>query len=133
MARIGDRSRSLAEIEGVAWPVPAADATRLVTTAHALRRVPIGELGPEGLRLLISQDIGLPHLLPLALELLRADPMIAGDLYEGDLLNAVLTRHASTWGQAPQAAAELRAIVAELVDLPVGLRDGVDAFVATGP
>lgn len=37
----------------------------LVRTAHALRREPIGALDAEGLRLLISQDIGLDVLVPI--------------------------------------------------------------------
>ncbi|MFE9968649.1 contact-dependent growth inhibition system immunity protein [Streptomyces sp. NPDC005525] len=39
------------------WPAPSADDTRLVVTAHALRRRPIGELIVEDMRLLIGQDI----------------------------------------------------------------------------
>ncbi|MCX4231305.1 MULTISPECIES: contact-dependent growth inhibition system immunity protein [Streptomyces] len=70
-----DYERSLEEIERDRWPAPPQDATRLVATAHALRRRPIGELAVEDMRLLIGQDIGLPCLLPLALEVLRGDPM----------------------------------------------------------
>ncbi|WP_329300492.1 contact-dependent growth inhibition system immunity protein [Streptomyces sp. NBC_00659] len=56
-----------------------ADSSRLVSTAHALRCRPIGGLTVEDLRLLIGQDAGLAHLLPLALEVLRDDPMAEGD------------------------------------------------------
>ncbi|MCP3766638.1 contact-dependent growth inhibition system immunity protein [Streptomyces sp. MAR25Y5] len=49
-------------------------------TAHALRRRPIGELAVEDMRLLIGQNVGLAHLLPLALEVLRDDPMAEGDM-----------------------------------------------------
>jgi hypothetical protein len=89
------RDRSLEELEGERWPEPPVGATRLVLTAHALRRRPLGELSVEELRLMISQGLGLRHLLPLAREILRADPMAAGDLYPGDLLAAVQRRDPS--------------------------------------
>ncbi|MDT0453184.1 contact-dependent growth inhibition system immunity protein [Streptomyces hesseae] len=130
VSRFVNGSRSLEEIEGVRWPAPPADATRLVATAHALRRKPISVLGPEDLRLLISQDVGLLHLLPSAVELLRADPMVEGDLYEGDLLSAVLTRGREAWAGVPGTARELRTIVSGLVDLSPGLRREADDFLA---
>ncbi|MFE4801034.1 contact-dependent growth inhibition system immunity protein [Streptomyces sp. NPDC056708] len=92
MTRPLNRDRSLEGLEDDRWPAPSGDATRLVATAHALRRKPIGELTVEDMRLLIRQNEGLPYLLPLALEVLRLDPMAEGHMYEGDLLSAVLTR-----------------------------------------
>ncbi|MFF3488461.1 contact-dependent growth inhibition system immunity protein [Streptomyces sp. NPDC002701] len=35
--------------------------------------------------------MGLAHLLPLAVEVRRINPLAEGDVYEGDLLAAVLT------------------------------------------
>ncbi|GAA1085837.1 MULTISPECIES: contact-dependent growth inhibition system immunity protein [Kitasatospora] len=101
--------RSLDELEG-AWPPPGPGATRLVATAHALRRVPLGELGAEGLRLLIGQDVGLPHLVPVALDLLEADPATEGGLYPGDLHHAVAGRSPGFWASHPDLAARLRAV-----------------------
>ncbi|MDF6045542.1 hypothetical protein LRD69_26045 [Streptomyces sp. JH14] len=82
------------------WPAPSADNTRLITTAHALRRRPIGELTVEDMRLLIGQDIGLPYLLPLAVEVLRENPMPEGHMYEGGLLS----RCAGAQGPRPMRA-----------------------------
>ncbi|MET8138434.1 contact-dependent growth inhibition system immunity protein [Streptomyces sp. NPDC005251] len=78
MTRSLNRHRSLEELERDRWSAPSADDTRLVATALALRRRPIGELTVEDMRLLIRQDIGLSHLLPLALEVLRENPMAEG-------------------------------------------------------
>ncbi|MER5474310.1 contact-dependent growth inhibition system immunity protein [Streptomyces sp. NPDC002685] len=96
------RDRSLEELERDRWPAPSADDTRLVATALALRRRPIGELTVEDMRVLIRQDIGLPYLLPLALEVLRDNPMQEGHMYEGDLLSAVLTRNPAVWTEFPE-------------------------------
>ncbi|MGW1073826.1 contact-dependent growth inhibition system immunity protein [Streptomyces sp. NPDC002537] len=134
MTRSVKRDRSLEQLEGDRWPDPPADAGRLVVTASALRRKPVGELTVEDLRLLIQQDIGLPHLLPLAVEVLHQDPLAEGDLYEGDLLAAVVSRGPAVWRGAPELAGELRGIVAGLTGLPRALRREVDGFLtAVGP
>jgi hypothetical protein len=112
------------------WPAPSADATGLVATAHALRRRPIGELTVEDMRLLIGQDIGLPYLLPLALEVLRDNPMAEGHMYEGDLLAAVLTRNPAVWTESSELGRELRVIISNLTDLPPDLQQKVERFLA---
>ncbi|MET7853968.1 contact-dependent growth inhibition system immunity protein [Streptomyces avermitilis] len=129
MTRPLNRDRSLEELEHDRWPAPAADATRLVATAHALRRRPVGELTVEDIRLLIGQDVGLPYLLPLALEALRDNPMAEGDMYEGDLLSAVLTRNPAVWAASLGLGRELRAIVSQLTDLPPDLQQKVEGLV----
>ncbi|MET9896574.1 contact-dependent growth inhibition system immunity protein [Streptomyces sp. NPDC006465] len=130
MTRPLHRDRSLEELERAHWPAPSAEDTRLVATAHALRRRPIGELTVEDMRLLIGQDLGLPYLLPLALEVLRNNPMAEGDMYEGDLLSAVLTRNPSVWAEFPELGPELRVIVSKSTDLPPDLQQRVERFLA---
>ena len=46
---------------------------------------------------MIGQQMSLPYLLPLALELLHVGPFTAGDFYEGDLLENVLRIEAPFW------------------------------------
>ncbi|MGW2542939.1 contact-dependent growth inhibition system immunity protein [Kitasatospora sp. NPDC001574] len=123
-----NRDRSLEELERDSWPTPPADATRLVAAVHALRRQPIGELTVEGMRLLIRQDVGLLHLLPVALELLRENPVAEGDLYPGDLLSAVLTRDPAVWNESAELRHEFRVIVSELVDMPPALQRDIEWF-----
>ena len=95
-----DKSRSLEEIEDDRWGDPPADATRLVTTAYALRKRPVGALDAEGLRLLISQQIGLDTIVPLALEQVESEPLAEGDFYPGDLLDALIRRVPDSYWQA---------------------------------
>ncbi|MGW5210674.1 contact-dependent growth inhibition system immunity protein [Streptomyces sp. NPDC004051] len=130
MTRFVARDRSLEELERDRRPAPPAGASRLVVTAHALRRRPIGELTVEDMRLLIGQNVGLAHLLPLALEVLRDDPMAEGDMYEGDLLSAVLTRKPAVWSDLPEARRELGVIVSGLTDLSPPLVREVERFLA---
>ncbi|MFB6784570.1 contact-dependent growth inhibition system immunity protein [Streptomyces sp. NPDC056352] len=130
MTRPLNRDRSLEKLERACWPAPSADDTRLITTAHALRRRPIGELTVEDMRLLIGQGIGLPYLLPLAVEVLRENPMAEGHMYEGDLLSAVLTRNPSVWAEFPELGRELHVIVSKLAGLPPYLQQKVERFLA---
>ncbi|MEU8765060.1 contact-dependent growth inhibition system immunity protein [Streptomyces sp. NPDC048659] len=130
MTRLVNRDRSLEELERDCWPAPSGGETRLMATARELRRKPISDLTVEDLRLLIKQDIGLAYLLPLAVEVLRADPLAEGDMYEGDLLAAVLARSPAVWKELPGLGRELRLIVSELADVPPNLERDVEGFLA---
>ncbi len=130
VTRLVNRDRSLEELERDRWPAPSGNVTRLVATVHALRRKPIGELTVEDLRLLVRQDVGLADVLPVALEVLRDDPMAEGDMYEGDLLAAVLTRSPEVWSGSPELGRELRLILSELSDLTPFLKQDVERFLA---
>ncbi|QJT06543.1 hypothetical protein G9272_44765 [Streptomyces asoensis] len=124
-----DRSRSLEELERDRWQAPPPDATRLMSRVHALRSRPVGTLTVEDLRLLIRQDIGLAVLLPLAVEVLRDNPLAEGHMGEGDLLCAVLTRNSAIWSAYPDPARQLTFIVGGLSGLSPDLRSEVERFV----
>lgn len=111
-----DRSKSLQQLEGQDWGEPTYDS-HLVTECHRLRRIPIREFTAENLRIMIGQQIGLPYLIPLALELLRGDPFTAGDFYEGDLLAAVLRADSRFWIASPELRAEAARIAQQALSL----------------
>ncbi|GAA0482647.1 hypothetical protein Ade02nite_66320 [Paractinoplanes deccanensis] len=122
--------QSLEEIEGNAWGDPPPGASRLVVTVHALRRRPVGELGVEGLRVLIGQREGLATLVPLALGELERDPLAEGDFYPGDLLAAVVRVPESYWREHRDQAVRLRAVTesVDLGELDEGTRGDIAAF-----
>jgi contact-dependent growth inhibition (CDI) system CdiI-like immunity protein len=103
--------QSLEQLEGHAWGDPPAGASRLVATVHELRRRPIGQLGVEDLRVLIGQQVGLDVLVPIALDVLAAEPLTAGDFYPGDLLASVLRVPGDYWQIHPSWGARLRDII----------------------
>jgi hypothetical protein len=80
--------RTLESLEGVVWPPPDFHS-HLVNTVHRLRKKPIDEFTTEELRIVIGQGEGFKYLLPLALDILEADPLAEGDFYPGDLFVAV--------------------------------------------
>ena len=105
---------TLDDVDPPAWPAPAADATALIRRVHALRAVPLANLTAEDLRLLISQDVARPTLVPLALEVLHRDPLIEGAHYPGDLLQAVLCVPDVHWRAHPGQLLALRECLSRL-------------------
>ncbi|MFG2971192.1 contact-dependent growth inhibition system immunity protein [Streptomyces sp. NPDC048288] len=130
MTRTAERERCIEERERDRRPAPPAGASRLAVTVHALRHRPVGELSVEDLRLMTGQDVGLAHLLPLAVEILRDDPMAQGDLYEGDLLSAVPTRKPAARNELPRARREPGTAVSGPTGLPPGLAQQAGRFPA---
>lgn len=60
---------------------------------------------------MIGQNIGLPYLMPMALEQLTTDSFAEGDFYGGDLLVVTLRVEEQFWRQRPELAEALAAIV----------------------
>ncbi|NUK01236.1 hypothetical protein HRW23_12020 [Streptomyces lunaelactis] len=127
--------RTLDELDPPRWTPPAADATHLVRKVHELRYVPLSALGPADLRTLISQQVALPYVLPLAVPLLLEEPLLDAYFYEGDLLLAAIDAPVSAWAQLPDLGARLRAVITTLpegavADLPRGATEALARFVA---
>ncbi len=90
-------------IENDYWGDAPADATWLIRRCYELRKKQIKELDTEDMRLLIRQDIALPILIPLAIQILRKDVLAEGEMYPGDLLQAVLEADEKYWRRHPEA------------------------------
>lgn len=101
---------TLEELEQSNWGEPTY-SSHLVKECHRLRRVQLRLLTIENLRILIGQNIGLPFLMPLALERLEQNPLAEGDFYPGDLLCAALRVEADFWGAHAEERARLDGIV----------------------
>ncbi|QDI71434.1 hypothetical protein CD934_24210 [Streptomyces calvus] len=135
MDRLLHLDRTLDELDPPCWAPPGSDATRLVRKVHELRQVPLGELWPADLRTLISQQIALSYVLPLAVRLLLDEPMLDAYFYEGDLLLAAVNVPASAWDLFPDLGTRLRTVITTLPDeavasLPRGAAEELTRFVA---
>lgn len=104
-------SVTLEQLENDYWP-EREYPSRLVALCHQYRKVPLSTLTVEQFRLLISQHIGLPYLVPLALQLLSENILAEGDLYEGDLLSSVLKLPTTFWQQHPALAKQFEGLKA---------------------
>ncbi|HEX3778969.1 MAG TPA: contact-dependent growth inhibition system immunity protein [Pseudonocardiaceae bacterium] len=126
-------SLTLEQIEQDAWGSAPENASRLVRTAHELRRKPIGTLTVEDLRLLISQQIGLDVLVPRAVALLRQNPLLEGDFYPGDLLMAVLKQPSSYWQRHTGLLAAMREVAGSVEEPDADLSADIERFLASAP
>jgi hypothetical protein len=128
---------TIQQIEGRDWGTPPADASSLVKRCTELRRKPLEKFTVEDLRIMLGQEIAVPILLPLAVDVLTSDPRAAGDYYPGDLLRAVLRLPASAWSAMPEVRQRLAAAVAGVdlddVHLPEGARDAVASLLRLSP
>jgi len=91
---------TIEELEGVRWRdpgPPGPESTYLVRRCHELRRTPLESFTVEDLRIMLGQRIAVPILLPMALAVLREDPLAEGNYYPGDLLLAVLRLPDEMW------------------------------------
>ena len=88
--------KSLEELENDYWDKPGYKSY-VVTTCFAARKKPLSELSNEEIRLLIGQKLGLKYLLPLAIDLLKTDPLIEVTFFPGDLLYQLLKLDFKDW------------------------------------
>ena len=87
---------TLEQLENDFWP-EIDFPSRLVESCRLYRKIPLSALSVEQIRLLISQQIGLVYLVPLALDILSENILAEGDLYEGDLLASVAGLPSTFW------------------------------------
>lgn len=104
------QTQSIEQLENDFWK-ETDFPTGLVERCYRYRKIPIGDLSPEQLRTLIGQQIGLKYLIPLALAILRQNILVEAELYEGDLLSAVLTADDSFWKQYPATRLEVQQLL----------------------
>jgi hypothetical protein len=104
-----DRRKSLQELEQHDWGEPNFGSS-LVATCHRLRRKPLDQFTTEDLRIMIGQKIGLPFLIPLAVERMEVEPLAEGDFYPGDLLSAVLRAGTEFWSEHADSKQQIRQV-----------------------
>ena len=131
----GQPVTTIQQLEGEDWGDPRPGSTSLIRRCTELRRKPLAEFTVEDLRIMLGQRIGVPILLPIALDVLVENPLAEGDFYPGDLLWAVLRLPVSGWAALPGERSRLSAAVAGVdvqdVDLPRDVRDAVIAVKQT--
>lgn len=90
------RFKTLEALEKNNWGEPF-NSSDLVVTCYRLRKKPLHEFTPEDLNTMIGQNLGLKHLMPLALEILQQNILTDAFYYEGDLLRTVLNAEKAYW------------------------------------
>jgi hypothetical protein len=132
-----DKSKvTLDTVDPPAWGPAPPGATSLIKRCHELRTKPLVDFTVEDLRLMIGQQVGLTRLVGLAHRRLRADPLVQGDYYPGDLLASVLGVDAAFWEPRldPEVSArQLAESLRDRSDLEPGLRKLIETFIRDHP
>jgi len=92
-----DLSQSIEQLSGVDWGQPEASATLMIKRCFALVKKPLNRLGNDEIRLAVSQKIGDPFIIDLAMARLEADPLLDAEHYPGDLLAALVRAGDDFW------------------------------------
>jgi CDI immunity proteins len=131
-----ESKRFLDILDPPAWGPAPPDSTFLIKRCHELRTKPLRDFTVEDLRTMIEQQIALRHLVPLALDRLRRDPLLEGDCYPGDLLASVLGVDAAFWEPFLDSEVSARILAENLrgrSELEPGLRELIDTFIRDHP
>ncbi|MCS7062619.1 MAG: contact-dependent growth inhibition system immunity protein [Methylacidiphilales bacterium] len=101
---------TLDRLKGIPDPPPATgDEYPLPAWYRAVRETPLEELGVEDICKACRQQIHLDHVVPLALRLLRSEPL-AGEMYDGELLASLKSVPSDYWLTHAAEAAMLRSV-----------------------
>lgn len=92
-------SKSLEQLENDYWKEESPFPTGLIQRCFEYRKIRLSDLTNEQIRLLISQKIGLEFLIEIALKKLKENVIVQGDLYKGDLLDAVSKIPTDFWNK----------------------------------
>jgi hypothetical protein len=122
MTRKVSLNSTIEELEGDRWLEPDFPS-HLVCECHRLRKLQLRLFTIENLRIMLGQDIGSRYLVPIALEHLEAEPLVAGDFYPGDLLCNVLSLPSGFWRDNPELRARVAAVAARAINLTLGEHD----------
>lgn len=117
-----DLTKSIEELEGVTWPQPTLQSY-VARTSFELRQKPLRALTDEELRVGLEQQSGLKYIVPLAIERLRAEPLLEARLYGGDLLDSLLSIPAGFWRSHPELRHQAEEVVATAVSAWVDLAE----------
>lgn len=105
-----NRSKTLQELENSDWGETKETDTSLIKECLELRRLPLKDFTDGDLCTMIGQEIGIKYLIPMALELLRLDPLNEAGLYPGCLLSNILRVSSKYWDQNPDLREEVKKI-----------------------
>lgn len=103
-------NKSLEELENSFWEHNDFNSY-VVQTVQAARKKPLRELSNEEIRVLTGQRVGLKYILPMAVAILKNEPLAEIRFFEGDLLECALRLSPADWNDNPDELRELESII----------------------
>ena len=102
--------------KGTPYPVtPAGEEYSLPSWYRSVRDVPLNKLQVEDISRACRQNIHLVHVIPLALNMLEANPL-AGEMYDGELLVSLKAVPTDYWDAHVNDKLACRAIIEKVVN-----------------
>jgi hypothetical protein len=128
---------TLTQLEEDDWG-PSTYPSYVVTNSHNLRHKPLRQFTAEDLRFMLGQQISLPILMPMALDVLElVDPFAGGDMNQGTLLYNALKVDPQFWKRHPRLWYRMTVVLVDLYDLrkfmDEALLPAAEAFKRAGP
>ena len=105
------RQKSIENLENQNFGNSSEAPTNMVKRCLELCKVPLDKFTVEDLRMMIGQGFSLRHLIPLAIEYLKTDIFVEGDLFPGDLLKNVLAVDIKFWTDHKQLWSEINELI----------------------
>lgn len=117
MKLLFDDTKTLEDLENDIWKDDKNYPTGLVERCFKFRKIPVNNLTIEELRTLVSQNIGLYYIIPIAYKKLRENILAEGNFYAGDLLSAVVTTDKKFWESNPLYWKEIVVLINQNADI----------------
>ncbi|WP_350291391.1 contact-dependent growth inhibition system immunity protein [uncultured Croceitalea sp.] len=108
--------KTINQLQDIPIPRPPEYESHLVKRCFDLSNKKLKYFSPEDLRIMIGQNIGLDYLIPIAIEVLKKEPFIEADFYEGDLFLNVLKIDTAFWDENPELKKSVLNIFKENLD-----------------
>ncbi len=110
-------NKSLNELEGKIFSERPEFGSYVVQKTYELLDKKLKDYTPADLRLMIGQNFGLKYLIPMAIELLKKNPLIEATFYEGDLLTTILNVDKTFWKENPEYINDIQQIFSGSIDI----------------
>lgn len=110
------QGKSIEELENDYWE-DSDFGSYVVQISQRARKKPLSQLSKEEIRLLIGQKIGLRYLIPIALSILREDPLVEVSYFEGDLLLQLLHLSEEDWKHNEGDLESFQSLISENLSL----------------
>jgi CDI immunity proteins len=105
---------TLTQLESKDWGEPTFPSY-VVTNGHRLRHKPLRDFTAEDLRFMLGQQISLPILMPLALDVLELEnPFAGGESGHGTLLHNALRVDGQFWKEHPSLWHRMKVVLVDL-------------------
>jgi hypothetical protein len=121
--------KTLEELDNLQLGHPEQAPTGLVKRCMELCRTPLYLFSVDDLRLMIGQQFSLSFLVPLAVIELGKNLLAEGGLYEGDLLESVLSVREEYWHKDVESYRRIYDLISSKLDQLDALRIDYAKFI----